>query len=281
MKAVLVENFKKTPRWATFTEPVPAQDETLVQMTATALSYRLWLSGRAPLASEADAVSFIQSVHLALRYNATPSLPLAAMHTAAGDVRRSTEYTNALLASGEAIETILIADRLVLLHRGIAPAVYTLRRRKNRPLQLSVNAERVLTMIQTDGHASSGDVRRFLGCHGQTRPDPGDEALAELQRELLVNRGPSSIPKNGIPYLSAEGYPYRIFATAHPAVVQTASRLTIEQAATSLIEAYLEAAVSVSIRKLASMFRLLLSAEELAAITSKRLERTPKHLSWR
>ena len=75
------------------------------------------------------------------------------MHQACGDVRRSTELTNALLAGGEAIETNVIADRLVLLHRSIVPAVY--------------------------------DVRRFLGVYGLKRPDPGDVALAELQREFL------------------------------------------------------------------------------------------------
>src|SRR5437660_4319812 len=92
-------------------------------------AYNLWWMDRQPLESEADAIRFMKSVRIALRYNVTPSLPLAGMHKAAGDVRRSTEFSNALLSRGEAIETNTIAERLVLLHRGIAPAIYVLRRR--------------------------------------------------------------------------------------------------------------------------------------------------------
>jgi len=227
-----------------------------------AQAYGLWWSGREPLKSTEDAVRFMQSVRIALRYNITPSLPLAGIHKAAGDVRRSTELSNALLASGEVIETNTIAARLVFVHRSVVPAVYALRRR-TKPLQLSTNAERVFDLIQTDGHASSGDIRRFLGVYGLKRPDPGDIALAELQREFLIDRGPSSVPKKGIPYLSPEGYPYRIFEKAHPAVVRSAAKLSINNALASFIEVYLEAAVFASRRKLASMFRLLFSEDEL------------------
>src|SRR5215471_3811799 len=205
-------------------------------------AHNLYWSGRAKLESEADAIRFMKSVRIALRYNITSSLPLAGMHKAAGDVRHSTEFTNALLASGEAIETNVIAERLVLLHRSIAPAVYALRRRK-RALKLSSNAERALGLIQEEKHASSGDVRRFLGVYGLKRPDPGDEALAELQREFLVDRGPSSVPKNGIPYLSPEGYPYRIFEKANADVVRAATKLTVDKALAALIEGYLQFAL--------------------------------------
>src|SRR5215467_11074938 len=87
-------------------------------------AYNLWWTGRQPLQSVAEANRFLQSVRMALRYNVTANLPLAGMHKAAGDVRTSTELANALLASGEAIETNTIAERLVVLHRTIAHAVY-------------------------------------------------------------------------------------------------------------------------------------------------------------
>jgi hypothetical protein len=241
----------------------------------------LWWSGHAPLRNESEAVRFMKGVRFALRYNATPGLPLAAIHKAAGDVRRSSELQNALLASGEAIETNLIAGRLVFLHRSIAPAVYALRRRKDRTLELSSNARLAFERIQSDGHASSGDVRRFLGVHGLKRPDPGDEALSELQRELLIDRGPATVPKKGIPYLPPEGYPYRVFEKAHPEVVRAAGKLTVEKAAVQLVESYLEAAVWVTPQKLSSMFKLLLSAAEIGAIQSRKIDRSKKVWLWR
>jgi hypothetical protein len=64
----------------------------------------------------------MKSVKLALRYGATPVLPLASIYAAAGDPRRAIELTNALLARGEVIETNVIADRLVLAHRDVVPA---------------------------------------------------------------------------------------------------------------------------------------------------------------
>ena len=64
--------------------------------------------------TELDAVRFIKTVGFALRYNSTPTLPLASMYAAAGDQRRAIELTNALLARAEAVETNVIADRLVL-----------------------------------------------------------------------------------------------------------------------------------------------------------------------
>ena len=41
--------------------------------------------------TEADAVQFMKSVKFALRYNATPSLPLASLYAAARDQRRATQ----------------------------------------------------------------------------------------------------------------------------------------------------------------------------------------------
>src|SRR5438105_15889590 len=97
--------------------------------------------------TEDDAVKFMKSVKFALRYNSTPSLPLASMYQAAGDQRRAIELTNALLARNEVVETNVIADRLVLVYREIVPALYVLRVRL-RAAKLSLNADRALKLIQ-------------------------------------------------------------------------------------------------------------------------------------
>jgi hypothetical protein len=245
----------------------------------------LWLKGHKPLASEADAVRFMKSVGFALRYNATASLPLAAMYKAAGDTRRAIELTNALLARSDVIETNVIADRLVLIHRDIVPAVFALRSRL-RPAKLSADAERVFQWILKEGRATSGDVRRFLGVAGQKRPDRGDIALGELQRDLRIDRGPSSVPKKGIPYLSPEGFPYRIFDTAHADIVREAAKLSQDTAARLVIETYLGAAVFVTPRKLSSMFRLLLTDTQMTAALERleldqKISRTSKYVSIR
>ena len=67
--------------------------------------------------TEDDAIRFVRRVKFALRYNSTPALPLASMYGAARDQRTAIELTNALLARAEVIETNVIADRLVLVHR--------------------------------------------------------------------------------------------------------------------------------------------------------------------
>jgi hypothetical protein len=186
--------------------------------------------------TEDDALRFMRSVKFALRYNSTPTLPLASMYRAAGEQRQAIELTNVLLARDEVIETNIIADRLVLVHREIFPALYALRVRFRAP-RLSSEAEKAFGLIRNDGTATAGDIRRFLGVDGMKRPDPADSALAELQRELLVDRGPSSVPKNGIPYLSKEGFPYRDFEKVHPELVKAAKRLKIDDARKILLDA--------------------------------------------
>jgi hypothetical protein len=210
------------------------------------------------LKTEDDAIRFLKQVKFALRYNSTPSLPLASMYAAAGDQRLAIELTNALLARDEAIETNVIADRLVLAHRSIIPALYRLRVRF-RADKLSDYAERAFRLIEKDGTASAGDVRRYLGVDGLKRPDPADLALAELQREMCIDRGPSSVPKKGIPYLSKEGYPYRVFEKAHADLVKAAKKLTIDDA----IEALLKATKDFPPKKTATMFKLCLKREEI------------------
>jgi hypothetical protein len=207
--------------------------------------------------TENDAVRFMKKVKFALRYNSTPTVPLASMYAAAPDTRRAIELTNALLARAEVVETNVVADRLVLVHRDVVPALYALRVRF-RAAQLSDYAQRAFKLIEEDGTASAGDVRRFLGVDGMKRPDPGDLALGELQREFLIDRGPSSVPEKGIPYLSKEGYPYRIFAKAHPDLVKAASKLKPDAAMRVIVEA----AGPMPAKKFASIFKLCLSAEE-------------------
>jgi len=206
-----------------------------------------------PLKTEDDAMEFMKRVKFALRYNSTPSLPLASMYAAARDKRRAIELTNLLLARGEVIETNVIADRLVLVHRDVVPALYALRIRL-RQAQLSNNAQRALTVIRRDGTASAGDIRRFLGVDGTKRPDAADIALAELQRDMLVDRGPSSVPRNGIPYLSREGFPYRVFEKAHPELIKDAKKIKAEDA----LQIIREAAGPIPDKKFASMFKLLI-----------------------
>jgi hypothetical protein len=218
---------------------------------------------RQRLETENEAIEFLQSVKFALRYNSTPSLPLASMYAAASDQRRAIELTNALLARGEAIETNVIADRLTLVHRSFMPVLYALRVRF-RSKQLSDYAERAFRQIESDGTASAGDVRRHLGVDGMKRPDPADLALAELQRDLLIDRGPSSVPAKGIPYLSKEGYPYRIFETAHPQLVRAAKKMKVYEA----IEKLAGAAGAIPKKKFASMFALCLTPEEKELLVS-------------
>src|SRR4051812_8306905 len=186
------------------------------------------LAGAVRIETERDAVTFMRSVKFALRYGLAPSLPLASIYAAAADQRRAIELTNALLARDEVIETNVIAGRLVLAQRAMVPALYVLRTRF-RAARLSEDAQRALQIIRENKGMNAGDVRRLLGAEGK-RPDRADLALAELMREMLVDRGPSSVPKSGIPYLSKEGFPYRAFDEAHPELIQAAKKLAVPRA---------------------------------------------------
>jgi hypothetical protein len=113
---------------------------------------------------------------------------------------------------------------------------------------------RALELIHENGTATVGEVRRFLGVEGLKRPDPADIAVGDLQREMLIDRGPSSVPKKGIPYLSKEGFPYRVFAKSHPDLVKAAKKLNTEEA----VQIIRDAVGPIPSRKFASMFKLLL-----------------------
>jgi hypothetical protein len=235
--------------------------------------YGLWLDGREGLHTDADALTFMDEVGLALRYGAAKELPLASLYRATQRQAplaepeieaqpRAFALGNALLASTQVVETNLVAGRLSLAHARLMPAIYALRRGRREPA-LSEMASAAFAVIREHDAASGGDVRRAFGFTGQPRPDAVDEALAELQRELLVDRGPAGDPGQGVFYLSREGYPYRVFGQAHPEIVAAATQLTREQAAVHLLAGYLAAAVFAFPRKLASMFQLLLSREDI------------------
>jgi len=207
--------------------------------------------------TENDAIRFVKAVKFVLRYNSTPSVPLTSMYATAGDTRRAIELTNLLLARDEVVETNVIADRLVLVHRDVVPALYALRVRFRAPA-LSDHAQRALDLIETDGTATSGDIRRYFGVGSAKRPDAADLALAELQREMRIDRGPSSVPEKGIPYLSKEGFPYRIFEKAHGDLVKAAKAMQTDAALRSLVQA----AGDIPRKKFASMFKLCFTPME-------------------
>lgn len=250
-------------------------------------STNLWLAGHSGIHTLAEAQRFMESVGFALRYNATEGLPLASMYRAVWDPtpkinegrrvvpedegeaqRRAIELTNALLANGTAIEVNIIAGRLVLVHRKLVPALYLLRRRGQRldDLEgLSINAARAYALIGDKKRATFGDIRRHFGITGWPNPDPAYEALAELQRRFLVDRGPADVPKKGIPYLSKEGIPYRSFHAVNKDLIRAAEKLSVREATRAVIFAYLKAAVFVAPRKLGSMFKLCFTRDEMKA----------------
>lgn len=212
-----------------------------------------------PIEDEAGAVRFLRTEQIVLRYGPSARLPLASMYGAVSDKRLAFVLTNALLASGEAVESNAISDRLVLLHRDLVPSVLVLRMRHRAPL--SANAARALAHLEAEGTATAGDVRRLLGAVGAKRPDAADLALAELGREMLIDRGPSSAPPKGIFYLSPEGYPYRILAVAHPELLRAARKISVPEA----IRAVAAAVGDVPPAKVAAMFKLCFSRAELDA----------------
>jgi hypothetical protein len=83
---------------------------------------------------------------------------------------------------------------------------------------------------------------------------------------MRIDRGPSSVPEKGIPYLSKEGYPYRVFETAHPDVVKVAAKLDAADAIQSIVEA----AGSIPAKKFVSMFKQCLSPEERETLATKK-----------
>ncbi|HEX6464123.1 MAG TPA: hypothetical protein VFZ98_06715 [Vicinamibacterales bacterium] len=238
----------------------------------------------APLiTTNSGAERFLERTGVALRYNASASLPLASLQRAfAGDdpdkatAGHAIALTNHLLGTMTGVEVHVIAGRVAVVHRRVMPALYTLVRRV-RPLDdlsdLSLNARTALALLRQRKEVSAGDVRNRLGLRTDPRNDPAYAALGELLRILLVDRGPFEIPKKGIAYLPPEGYPYHLFHEAHPDLVAAAKRLSLEAAADAFLTAYLESAAFARARKLASMFKLFLSPAEIDASLARLVER--------
>lgn len=230
---------------------------------------RLRLGEHEGLATQAQAARFLGEVAIALRYGASDALPLASMYQAVARPdepereaqRRATVLTNALIADGVAIETNVIADRLSLAHVSIVPALIALRRRGKAP-EVSSTARAALAFIAETPRPTAGQVRAHLGVPPKTWPNPADDALAELTRWFLIDRGAAEVPENGAPYLSKDGIPYRVFDAG---LVRAAQKLSVAAAAEQLVHAYLRGALIAKRTKLASMFKLCLSKDELDA----------------
>ncbi|HEU0094126.1 MAG TPA: hypothetical protein VFS78_18590 [Vicinamibacteria bacterium] len=234
------------------------------------------LDARGPISAPRAAEDFLAKVGIALRYGATKGLPLASLYQAfAGAdpdkaaLARGITLTNRLLGEARGIEVHVIAERVTLVHRSLMPPLYTLVRR-GRALDdldgLGVHARTALALLRERKEVTAGDVRQRLGLRADPRQDPAYAALGELTRLLLVDRGPFQVPKAGIPYLSTEGYPYHLLDEVHPELVRAAARHSVDAAADGLLEAYINGAVFVRVRKLATLFRFLSSGEIDAAL---------------
>jgi hypothetical protein len=234
------------------------------------------------LTTPEGAERFLEHVGVALRYAATTGLPLASLRSACGPTGSkaalvtSIELTNHLLATGIGIEINVVADRLALAHRSLLPALLVLVRRGRAADDLeglNLYARAAYALLRQQRNISAGDLRRHLGVNTDPRHDVAYEALADLQRALLVGRGPFEMPKAGIPYLSQEGYPYHLIHLRHPDLVKAAGKLSPEKAADLWVDRYLAAAPPATPRKLASMFRRFLTADELGQALSRRAAR--------
>lgn len=235
----------------------------------------LRLIARAPISGFQEAERFLSEVGIALRYGPTRGLPLASLYLALAGPKphraalsRGIALTNRLLGEAHAIEVHVISDRVALIHRSLMPSLYTLVRR-GRALDdlggLSVHARTAFALLGESREVTAGDVRRRLGLPFNARRDPAYAALGELERVLLVDRGPFQIPKSGIPYLSSEGYPYHFFHEAHPDLAAASARHSVASAADAFLKAYLDGAVFARVRKLATLFKVFLAPEEIAA----------------
>lgn len=219
-----------------------------------------------------DAELFLARAGIALRYHGK-GVALASVRAATGPEDSKTALvtsitlTNHLLGTALAIEVNVIADRVVLVHRSIMPALYALVRR-GRALTdlegLSLHARTALAVIRDRREASVGDVRAALGVKTGVRQDPAYDALGELGQRLLVDRGPFEMPKSGIPYLSKDGYPYHLFHQAHADLVKAAAAYSRDDAADAFLVRYLDGGQSVTRRTLASLFKRFLTRDEIA-----------------
>jgi hypothetical protein len=215
----------------------------------------------------AKASAFLAEVGVALRYGASDKLPLASMYAAIGDDRKATQATNDLIAKGVAVEINCVADRVGLVCASLVPALLVLRRRNREvdELDLSDTARDVMGFVAATPRPTAGMVRAYLRVPPKTWPNAADEALAELQRWLVIDRGATDVPETGAAYLSKDGIPYRLVDEVHAKHVAAAAKLSVDRAADAVIGAYLGGAVFAVRSKLRSLFKLCLSASEIDA----------------
>jgi hypothetical protein len=242
----------------------------------------LLLHEHAGLRTKSQAARFLSGVGVALRYGAHKTLPIASMYAAvcqsipraepeAEMQRRATLLTNQLIADATAIEILCVADRVALAHATMMPPLLALvRRRKSVDrLDLSATARRVLAFVSTTPRPTAGQVRAHLGVPPKTWPNRADEALAELQRALVLDRGPTDVPERGAAYLTKDGIPYRLVDDVHTAHVRAATKLSVEAAGSILLERYLDGARFATKKQLKTLFGGFLSPAELDAALAR------------
>jgi hypothetical protein len=258
-----------------------------VRPTTDGQLHSLLLHEHAGLETKAQAARYLANVGFALRYGPHKTLPIGSMYSAvwrsipsrepeAEAQRRATALTNALLADGTAIETTCIADRVGLAHASLLPALIALVRRGrtvpsarakrgDRELELSDAARRVLDFVTSTPRTTAGMVRAHLGVPSGTWPNPADEALGELQRLLVIDRGPTDVPDKGAAYLTKDGIPYRLVDDVHAQHVKAAARLSVDTAAALVVEHFLDGARFATRKQLTKLFEACLSPAEVDA----------------
>jgi hypothetical protein len=251
----------------------------------------LGLSSGSPISNFKAADRFLAGVGMALRYGPTEGLPLASLYRAfAGPepgkaaLSRGIALTNRLLGEARAIEVHVIAARVTLVHRSLMPALYRLVRRGRSPDDLegvSAHARTAHVLLKERREVTAGEVRQRLGLRFDANRDPAYAALGELAGLLLVDRGPFEVSKSGLPYLSSDGYPYHLFHEAHADLVRAAARGSFAAAAEGFLEAYLRAAVFARVRKLATLFKAFLSADDIEAALQALAQRKTSRIDVR
>jgi hypothetical protein len=206
---------------------------------------------------------WIGEVGIALRYGPHKSLPIASVYAAVGDQRRATELTNAVIAAGAAVEIACVADRLAIAAASLLPALIALRRRGRAvdDLELSQDARVVLAFVAREERPTAGMVRKHLGVTPRKWPNRADDALLELQRWLVLDRGATDVPERGLAYLTKEGIPYRLIDQAYPLQVRAARNLVVAKAAHELVGRFRD----LSTKQLHKLFGVLMSPEEIDA----------------
>ena len=183
------------------------------------------------------------------------------------DQKIAIQLTNQLLEKHEAIEVNVIAGRVCLVHRSIMPILYSLVKQKSKSgaiPKLSSAAEEVLSLIQEQGQIVTGDVRKLLGIpSSRTSDDPAYLVLNELQRHLLIDRGPFKISNQAIPYLAREGYPYHLFEEAHLELAEEGEEIKADRARNQWLMAFLKSCGECSLRKMESIFKVFLTRDEI------------------